>query len=187
MTKRLTTRGQAGVSLLAFGVLLMAASGAMVFRAAPAYAGGAPVTTPICHNSSQDPLDPHYIPQDATDPNAHLVNPQGHPQEDIIAGFFNTFLGRVATAADVAICGDATTTTTTSTTTTTTLGSTTTTTLGSTTTTTLGGPCSPTDPECLPNTGGSNLMSVLLAGLGLLLAGVGLLAMANERRRVLTP
>jgi hypothetical protein len=29
-------------------------------------------------------------------------------------------------------------------------------------------------------------MSVLVAGLGLLLVGVGLLAMANERRRVLT-
>jgi hypothetical protein len=62
----------------------------------------------------------------------------------------------------------------------------TTTTVGgpSTTTTTIGGPCDPSDPDCLPNTGGGrNLLWLLLGGLGLLFLGVGVLMVADERRR----
>jgi LPXTG-motif cell wall-anchored protein len=192
MTKQLTTRGQAGLSLLAFGVLLMAASGAMVFRAAPAFAADQAYLY-VCHVSPGNTV----LIQIADDGGAEVPDLQGHQnhENDWIEGIQPGYPPGPTDDEVIAYCNSVTTTTTTSTTTTTTLGTTTTTiggptttttTLGATTTTTLGGPCSPNDPECLPNTGGSNLMSVLLAGLGLLLAGVGLLALANERRRVLT-
>ena len=186
----LTIRARSGLTLTGMGVLLVAFSMAMLFIGMrPAVALDDP-TNPdkelLCHNLNgpPSPSDGISVSKEAVD----TAHPDAGHNFDIIEGQFSDALGRVATADDVAIIGPDGSITwvcgTTATTTTTVAGTTTTVGGPSSTTTVVGGPCAPTEPECLPNTGsGSNLVFVLLSGVGLVVLGVGALMVSDERRR----